>query len=82
MSQPVKRLFGSLTGHQCHDFRAKGGAMNYPRIIELNEAFITPFTSSDGLDITKLLKFATDFIVIDRLTRSGVPQRYNQNALK
>lgn len=47
--------------------------MNYPRIIELNEAFITPFTSSDRLHIAKLLKFATNFIVIDRLTRSGIP---------
>jgi hypothetical protein len=56
--------------------------MIHPRIIELNEAFVIPLASSDGLDITKLLEFATNFVVIDRLTRSGVPQRHNQNALE
>jgi hypothetical protein len=82
VSQPIIRRFGSLSEHQHHDFRASGEAMDYPHIIELNKAFITPLTSGDSLDVTKLLEFATSFVVIDRLTGSGISQGYNQSALR
>jgi hypothetical protein len=55
--------------------------MPYPHIVEFNMAFITPLTSGDRLDITKLLEFVTNFVVIDGLTGSGISQRYNQSAL-
>jgi len=42
--------------------------MAHPHIVKFNKAFVTPLTRGDGLDITKLLEFATNFIVIDGLT--------------
>ena len=56
--------------------------MPHPHIVELNKAFVTPLTRGDRLDITKLLEFATNFIVIDGLTGSRIPQRDDQSALK
>ena len=61
--------------------RSKQGPVAYPHIVELNKAFITPLARGDRLDITKLLKFTTSFIIIDELARGGVPQRYDQSAL-
>lgn len=63
-------------------FRTNGGTIDYPHIIEFNKAFIAPFTSGDRLDVTKLLKFSTNFVVIDRLTGSRISQRYDQCALR
>lgn len=62
-------------------FRGRQGTIAHPHIVEFNKTFITPLTRSDGLDITKLLEFATNFIVIDRLTGSRIPQGDNQSAL-
>jgi hypothetical protein len=56
--------------------------MPYPHIVELDKAFITPLARGDGLDITELLEFATNFVIIDELTGSGISQRYNQSALE
>ena len=56
--------------------------MPHPHIVELDEAFITPFARDDRLDITKLLEFATNFVVINRLTRSRIPQGDDQSTLK
>jgi len=56
--------------------------MTHPHIVEFNKTFITPFTRGDGLDITKLLEFATNLVVIDGLTGSRIFQRDNQSALK
>ena len=55
--------------------------MAYPHIVELNKTFITPLARGDRLDITKLLEFTTNFIIIDELARGGVSQRYDQSAL-
>jgi len=44
----------------------------YPHIVEFNKAFIAPLTRGDRLDITKLLEFATNFIVVDGLAGSGI----------
>lgn len=49
----------------------------YPHIIEFDKAFIAPLTRSDRLDVAELLELATNFVVIDGLTRSGISQRYN-----
>lgn len=43
--------------------------MTYPHIVELNKAFIAPLARGDRLDITKLLEFTTNFIIIDKLAR-------------
>jgi len=56
--------------------------MYYPHIVKFNEAFIAPFARDDRLDITKLLEFAANFVVINGLTRSGIPQGDNQSTLK
>ena len=82
MPQPIERLFRSLSEHQYRDFEVGGRTADYPHIIELNEAFVIPLANSYGLDIAKLLEFATNFVVIDWLPRSRVPQRYNQSTLK
>ena len=54
----------------------------YAHIVEFDKTFIVPFTRGDRLDITKLLEFATNLVVIDGLTRSRIPQRYNQGTLE
>ena len=56
--------------------------MPHPHIVEFNKAFIVPLTGGDRLDITKLLEFATNFVVIDGLTRSRIPQRDDQSTLE
>jgi len=56
--------------------------MSYPHIVEFNKTFIVPLAGGDRLDITKLLEFATNLVVIDGLTGSGVSQRYYQSALE
>jgi hypothetical protein len=56
--------------------------MAHPHIVEFNQAFVTPLTTGDGLDITKLLEFTTNFVVIDGLTGSRIPQRDDQGTLK
>lgn len=43
------------------------GPMAYPHIVEFNEAFVTPLTRGYRLDITELLEFATNFVVINEL---------------
>jgi len=55
--------------------------MAHPHIVELNKTFVTPLARGDRLDVTKLLEFATNFIVIDELAGGGVPQRYDQSTL-
>lgn len=62
--------------------RVGRGGVDYPHVIEFDKTLITPLTSGDRLDITKLLEFSTNFVVIDRLTGSRVSQRYNQSALE
>jgi hypothetical protein len=56
--------------------------MAHSHIVEFDQAFVTPFTTGDGLDITELLEFTTNFIVIDGLTGSRIPQRDYQGTLK
>lgn len=62
-------------------FRAGKGVIDYPHIIKFNKTFIAPLAGGDRLDITKLLEFSTNFVVIDRLTGSRISQRHNQSAL-
>lgn len=56
--------------------------IDYPHIIEFDKTFIVPLAGANSLDITKLLEFSTNFVVIDRLTGCRVSQRYNQSTLK
>ena len=53
----------------------------YPHIVEFDKAFIVPLTRGNRLDIAKLLEFATNFVVIDGLARSRIPQRDDQGTL-